>query len=83
MDIDFAITNLDEAIEHLENLVQKLKESQKVEELEGLYLADLLEIYWHINKVWNARKVPQTDIDNASEDQIDKWFKFPTDMEDI
>ncbi len=83
MDIDFAITNLDEAREHLENLVQKLKKSGKVGEIDGLYLADMLEIYWHINKVWNTRKIPQIDIDNASQEQIDTWFRFPTDMEDM
>ena len=80
MDRDYAIFNLEEAKEHLENLIDELKGKKDVSVLDGELMAAVQEIYWHINKVWNGRKKDQKEIDASNDDQFDKLCDFPVDL---
>ena len=80
MDKQFAIHNLEEANEHLENLINELKTSKNLDDLDGELMALVLEIYWHIYKFWNGRKIDQEIIDNSHDDKFDKLCEFPNDL---
>ena len=83
MDKNFAIQNLKEAKEHLEEIIEELKKSKNIKEIDGELRASFLELYWHINKVWNARNISQENINNSTEEQFDEWCRFPEDIEEI
>ena len=83
MNENYAIHNLEEAKEHLEAIINELKKTKDLGEIDGDLRASFLELYWHINKVWNAKNISQQDIDNSTEEQFDEWCKFPKDMEEI
>jgi hypothetical protein len=74
------ILNLAEAKEHHENLINELRTCKNLNDLDGELFATMQEIYWHINKVWNGRKMDQKDIDNSNDDKFDRLCNFPIDL---
>jgi len=80
MDKNYAIANLEEAREHIADLINELKTSKDLNELDGLLLATVQEIYWHINKVWNGRNLDQKSLDQTHDDAFDELCGFPKDL---
>lgn len=81
MKLEYAIWNLNEASEHIESLITELKKGRSIRELNGYCLAWVQEIYWHLNRVWNARGVPQAKIDAESGELFDEWCRIPKDLD--
>jgi len=67
--------NLQEAIGQLQDIVQKLNKDKKYSTIE--FQADLEHAYHHINFAWHIRKVPKADAIACSEENFNKWSKFP------
>ena len=79
---DYAIRNLREAQEHIGEIIDVLERSHNLEPLrDGYLLAFFDEVYWHINRVWNCRNVPQATIDQAQGEEWDKLCQFPKDVD--
>ena len=80
---DYAIQNLKEAQEHIEEIIEVLEKSRNLEPLKNGYLqAFFNSVYWHINSVWNCRNTPQKVIDNATDDDFDKFCQYPKDVDE-
>ncbi|MHC4758792.1 MAG: hypothetical protein ACYTE8_09055 [Planctomycetota bacterium] len=79
---EYAIQDLKEAREHLDEIIEILEKSHNLEPLTNEYLlAYFNEVYWHINRVWNCRNTPQKVIDDAQDDDWDKLCQFPKDVD--
>ncbi len=78
---EYALSNLKEASEHLDDIIRQLEQSHNLELLKNGYLtAYFREVYWHINRVWNCRNMPQTKIDNSNNKEFDEFCRFPDDL---
>jgi Holliday junction resolvase RusA-like endonuclease len=78
----YAIFNLEEAKKHLDKIIEELRKSKNLELLtDGSLSAYFQELYWHINKVWNGRKMEQKDIDNTHDEEFDELCDFPKDLD--
>jgi len=79
---NYAIQNLKEAREHLDSIIEILEKSRNLKPLRnGYLLAFFNEVYWHLNRIWNCRNLPQEFIDNANGDDWDKLCQFPKDID--
>lgn len=68
------IQNLEDAKEHLENLIMSMIEQPDYEETDFQF--DLAHVYNHLNRAWNSRH----DINGIIYDQWDKYNQFPIDL---
>ena len=71
------IAELDEAREHLENLVSELTASGSMEESD--FAIHLGHIYAHLNRVWNSRDLGR----QITETEWHRYSQFPTDVEPV
>ncbi|MDR3607634.1 MAG: hypothetical protein P4M08_09665 [Oligoflexia bacterium] len=78
MNYQFIRYNLEEIEEELALLLKKLRFKQEVPEAE-LGRA-VRHITHHINIAWNARKASQTDVDRASQSDLEAWAQYPKDL---
>jgi len=79
---NYAIQNLKEARGHLDSIIEILEKSRNLKPLRnGYLLAFFNEVYWHLNRIWNCRNLPQEFIDNANGDDWDKLCQFPKDID--
>ena len=71
------LVELDDAREHLEQLICKMNASGSIEE--PAFAVDLGHIYAHLNRAWHSR-------DLASEASAEQWSllsRFPTDLKPV
>jgi hypothetical protein len=68
------LMQLDDAREHLEDLIQKMNEAGAIEESE--FAVDLGHIYAHLNRVWHSRNLSS----EITEEQWPKFNQFPNDL---
>ena len=66
---------LDEVIEHLQNISNQFKPQSEVCEIE--FGVDMGHVYAHLNRIWNSRN-HKGDI---LQEQFDKYSEFPDDVE--
>ena len=70
---EYALSNLKEAREHLDDIIRQLEQSRNLEPLRNGYLiAYFNEVYWHINRVWNCRNISQEKIDRSYNEEFDE-----------
>ncbi len=68
------LTELEEAKEHLEKLIQDMGNRGRMDDAEfAVYLG---HVYAHLNRVWHARDLA-TEI---PDDQRDMYSRFPSDL---
>ena len=71
------LLDLDEAREHLENLVEQMSQSEDFDEAE--FSVHLGHIYAHLNRVWNSRDMEK----EIPGDQWTEFSRFPTDLQPV
>lgn len=68
---------LEDATEHLQNLIRKLHETENYGEIE--YSIDLGHVYSHLNRAWNSRN----HIGDQSSNDFEQYSKFSHDLKQI
>lgn len=69
--------DLDDAREDLEALLMAMQNDLEFDE--EYFRVRLGHIYWHLNRVWNRRNVPDELLENDDSDA----GRFPSDLEPI
>ena len=72
---DLIISNLEEAIEQLQETVAELGNDPGYDE-EQLRI-DLEHAYHHLNYGWHIRKVSESEAAECSQENYVKWSKYP------
>ena len=69
--------NIREAREQLEN-IEKLLEEKSLSEID--FQIKLEHAYHHLNFAWNIRHEPTKNYVNLSNENFNKWSKFPKEI---
>lgn len=72
---DLIISNLEEAIEQLQETIAELRSDTEYDE--GQLRIDLEHAYHHLNYGWHIRKVSEADASECSNENYVKWSKYP------
>jgi hypothetical protein len=72
--------NIAEAIEQLQKLEQKAATGTLNETELQIGLA---HAYHHLNFAWNVRRVASSEYARLSQEQFDRWSKYPEEINDI
>jgi hypothetical protein len=71
------LTELDDAREHLQALVNHMKDSADFDEAH--FAVDLGHVYAHLNRAWHARNQPS----EMTSEQRDAFSEFPRDLKPV
>ena len=71
------LTELDDARDHLETLVNKMAESNEMDE--SNYAVDLGHVFAHLNRAWNSRDLRGRIPEGEWED----YSRFPADLQPV
>jgi hypothetical protein len=69
------LSDLREAKEELDNLIDEIEKDTDFD-FDGYYVP-VQHIYHHLNTAWNIRKESEETIKEYSEDNFNKWRRFP------
>lgn len=72
---DLIISNLEEAIEQLQETVAELSSDLEYEECQ--LRIDLEHAYHHLNYAWHIRKASESEAEECSRENYVKWSKYP------
>jgi hypothetical protein len=80
LNLEIIKSNLSEAREELEKLERKAATGalSEVELQIGLQHA-----YQHLNFSWNIRRIPTTQYANLTQEEFDKWGRYPSEIESL
>jgi hypothetical protein len=81
MNKDFIVFNLNEAKKSIEQIIKEFETNNEYYADDSMYWVDMQHLYWHINSAWNARNSSSKESDEGSEENFEKWNKFPSDLE--
>lgn len=73
--IDLIISNIDEAKEELESLLNEIKSDPEF--TEGELRIGLEHAYHHLNFAWNIRDVDEIRAGECSQEDFVEWSKYP------
>jgi len=72
--------NIGEAVEQLQKLEKKALDGTLHEaELQ----VGLAHAYHHLNFAWNIRRVPTSEYAHMTQEQFDRWAKYPKEINDF
>jgi hypothetical protein len=71
------LTEMDEAREHLQDLIEKMHRDGRIEDEE--FAVDLGHIYAHLNRVWHSR----SQASEITEAQWPEFSEFPKDLKPV
>lgn len=74
----FILSNLKEAEEQLVALIAQI-ESDKDFSFEDYHIA-MGHLYRHLNSAWNGRCITRQEWQKCSDENFQKWQKFPDDL---
>lgn len=75
---EIILYNIVEAREQLQEVESRAKDDKSVGEVE---LSIMLEhAYFHLNFAWNVRHEKTKHYENLTDDNFNKWSKFPKEM---
>jgi hypothetical protein len=80
LNLEIIKSNLAEAKEEVEKL-ERNAANGNLEEWE-LQLG-LQHAYHHLNFSWNIRRIPTAQYANLSQEEFDKWGRYPSDIESL
>ena len=72
---DLIISNLEEAIEQLQETVNELRNDTEYDE--GQLRIDLEHAYHHLNFAWHIRQASEAEAAECSQENYIKWSKHP------
>lgn len=78
MNLKYIRYNLEEAQEEIENIMSQLKKGDQYSHAE--FYSSIQHLIHHINIAWNARNTSWVDAENATEEDMNRWSQYPTDI---
>lgn len=78
MNLKYIHYNLEEAQEEIENILQQLKRGENYNHAE--FYSSMQHLIHHINIAWNSRGTTAEQTSDASEEDLLKWSRYPTDI---
>ena len=72
---ELIISNLEEAVEQLQETVSELRNDKQYDEAQ--LRIDLEHAYHHLNYGWNIRNEAESEIREGTQENYIKWSKFP------
>jgi len=72
-------SNIKEAREELEKIENEIDSSEPLEETELMLMME--HAYHHLNFAWNIRNVSTDRYTIMSDEDFNRWGKFPTDID--
>jgi hypothetical protein len=79
MNKSFVLFNLREAQEELEHTIGELEKNRGYGEPE--FSLAMWHLYHHVNTAWNARNSTKKRSDKCSDEDFNKWGRYPDDLE--
>ena len=79
MNREIVMFHLTEAKEELDKTLKEVKKSKDYDE--GKFSVALSHLYSHLNSSWNASNATNTEFKKCSQENFDKWRRFPKDKE--
>ena len=79
MNKEVILFNLTEAQEELDRTVKELNEDSEYGEPE--FSVAMMHFYHHINTAWNARDSTPEEWKRCSDEDFNRWGRYPTDLE--
>ncbi len=77
---EIVLSNLAEAREQLEEIELRVKAGNPP--AEGEFQIMLEHAYHHLNFAWNVRRVTTERYSRLTEDEFNRWSKFPKELEE-
>lgn len=74
----WVLFHLKEAKSSLEDMISEIESDLEYEY--GNYVVDMGHIYHHLNTAWNSRSATKEQIEPGTDEDFNKWNKFPTDL---
>lgn len=75
----FVIFNLKEAKEELDRTIKEIQENKAYDF--GEFVVAMSHLYHHLNTAWNAQDASEKEADECSDENFNKWRKFPKNKE--
>jgi hypothetical protein len=79
MNLENVSFHLGEAREALDKILESIQKDKEYSDAE--FSVEMAHAYYHINTAWNSRNASQKDVIECSEENFNKWKKFPLDPE--
>jgi len=73
------LSNLRDAKANLDSMINEIEKDNDFD-FEGYYI-DMQHIYDHLNTAWNTRKEKEETTRKYTEEDFNKWRKFPKDFD--
>jgi hypothetical protein len=71
--------HLREAHEAIEQILESLRSDPGYDY--GNYWVEMQHLYHHINTAWNGREATDEEVSVCSQEDFDRWGRYPTDLE--
>jgi hypothetical protein len=78
MNRKYVLYNLKEAQGQLSETIEEIENNSDYEY--GEFIVDMEHLYHHLNTAWNAQDTAEKESDECSEQNFNKWRKFPDDF---
>lgn len=78
---DYIAWHLQEAANEIASILKEMETDPEWEI--GSFSVGMRHLFHHVNSAWNARHASETEVSECSEDNFEKWRKYPTDLEII
>ena len=75
MNKQFIKSNISEAIEELQRIIEEIDQDDEYSEPE--FSVAMEHAFHHLNFAWHIRNVSENEAGECSEDNFKKWSKFP------
>ena len=78
MNKKWILFHLKEAQEEIESTIKDIEADPEYDY--GEYSVAMAHLYHHINTAWNSRDSTEQEANESTENNFNKWRKFPTDI---
>ena len=76
MNVNWILSNLEEAQEQLGKTIEQLKTKQQDYGV-GQFIVEIEEVYHHLNIAWNSRDASEEQARKCSDEDFYAWRQFP------
>ena len=78
MNRDWVVFHLTEARDEINKTLAEINETPDYDY--GEFWVAMQHLYHHANTAWNSRDATQTQVENATDEDFNRWSQFPSDL---
>ena len=78
MNRDWVLFHLGEAHEELTRTIADMRDTPDYDYVE--LLVAMQHLYHHLNTAWNARNASEREVSVATDENFNRWGRFPSDI---